>query len=305
MFERLRNQQARRQFLVVSTLCAVVALGTNLLLVQSSMSHSPTALNVSLQQVSAGIFSGAVTAAFLTVMVSWLLGKEEILASVQVLDPIRTQKEVARALDETDFWFHLGHSGGWVRMEALSVLSERARISGRRYKICLIIVDPNNAQAREAYTAYVRHYSQGNDSNIVTVEQALAEILATTLCAVIAPQRFPAVEVSLFFAQHFSSSRLDIASSVAFVSLVDPRMPALVYYNEKRQGSPFYNAALNDFDVMRTLSTPFRPVAEPVLPLTNIGVRLFLEANNLPGSSDERFVDEVIRRVLSTSHPYR
>lgn len=84
MLDKLRNLEARRQFLVVSVLAAVVALGTNVLLVQQGIHHTPTALNVSLQQVSAGIFSGAVTAAFLTIMFSWLLGKEETLTSVEL-----------------------------------------------------------------------------------------------------------------------------------------------------------------------------------------------------------------------------
>lgn len=303
MLDKLKSLEARRQFLVVSVLAAVVALGANLLLVQQSIHHAPTALNVSLQQISAGIFTGAVTAAFITLMFSWLLGKEESLALVETLDPLRTRREHEKALNETDFWFHLGHSGRWTRIEAIPALSKRAMASGRRYRVCFIIIDPSDVATREAFTAYRNQVRRGGGP--ATTEQTVAEVLATVVCAATASQQFPAVDVSLFFTRHFSSSRLDISASVAFATLIDPRAPALGYFNRPGQVSTFYDAALNDFEVMKSLSMPFRPAEPLTLPLTVEKVKVFLEENHLPAYNDEQVVEDIIRRASSTDHKYR
>jgi hypothetical protein len=303
MLDKLKSLEARRQFLVVSVLAAVVALGANLLLVQESIHHAPTALNASLQQVSAGIFTGAVTAAFITLMFSWLLGKEESLTLVETLDPLRIRREHEKALNETDFWFHLGHWGRWTRIEAIPALSKRAMASGRKFRVCLIVIDPSDAAACGAFTAYRNQVRSGG--NPATSEQTIAEILATVVCAATASQHFLAMDVSLFFTHHFSSSRLDVSSSVAFATLVNPRAPALAYFNRPGRVSTFYDAALNDFEVMKSLSIPFRPAAPLTLPLTAEKVKAFLEENHLPAYNDEQMVEDVIKRASSTDHPYR
>jgi hypothetical protein len=302
MLDKLRSLEARRQFLAVSVLAAVVALAVNVLLVQQSMHHVPTALNASLQQISAGVFTGAVTAAFITFMFSWLLGKEESLTSVETLDPLRTRREHEKALNETDFWFHLGHWGRWTRIEAIPALSKRAVASGRRYRVCFIVIDPSDTAACEAFTAYRDRTRRG--SAPVTSEQTIGELLATVICAATASQRFPALEVSLFFTRHFSSGRLDISSSVAFATLVDPRAPALAYFNRPGQASTFYDAALNDFEVMKSLSIPFQPPSALILPLTVDKVKSFLEENHLPAYDDDQMVQNIIERALSTDHQY-
>lgn len=303
MLDKLKSLEARRQFLVVSVLAAVVALIANILLVQQSIHHAPTALNASLQQISAGIFTGAVTAAFITLMFSWLLGKEESLTSVETLDPLRTRREHEKALNETDFWFHLGHSGKWTRIEAIPALSKRAIASGRKYRVCFIVIDPSDAAACEAFTAYRNQTRRGGSP--ATSEQTIAEVLATVVCTATASQHFPALDVSLFFTRHFSSSRLDISASVAFATLIDPRAPALAYFNRPGQALTFYDAALNDFEAMKSLSIPFQPVAPLAFPLTVDKVKSFLEENHLPAYNDEQVVEDIIRRASSNDHAYR
>lgn len=162
------------------------------------------------------------------------------------------------------------------------------------------MIDPSDAATCEAFRAYRDQIRR--DSSPVISEQIIAELLATVVCAATASQRFPAVEVSLFFTRHFSSSTVDVSSSAAFVTLIGPRTPALAYFNRADQDSTFYDAALNDFETMKSLSIPFQSATALTLPLTVNNVKTFLQENHLPAYNNDELVEEIIKRALSTDH---
>jgi hypothetical protein len=259
-----------------------------------------------MKEVCVHLIAAGITAMFLVVILIYLLPIEEKLKFVEVLEPSRTKALHDNALANTDFWFHHGHIGRWVRTTAMPALAKASVERGITTSVKLILLNPKNESLCKLYAEY-RNRIAFRENRINTIEDVQAEILATIIIGHRYDQSPEGIGVHIFLEDHLSLIREDISAIAAFRTQVDPRCPAIIYRNISRdhETPEFYNTAKTEFDfVARCCIQLHRTENFPDGSITTDKIRAFLLKTGLLLRDDPVFLKSVQSRLQSDFHPY-
>lgn len=316
ILDQFRDTRLRRQFLAFVCVLSI-ALGAGLVglsywatdpdLTPNEDRGLLTALNAS-QLVAASLVGGALTAGFFVFMFKYLYRPEERLSALEILDSRQTKERHEAALATTDFWYHNGHVGRWVRTEALPVLTDNAIRTSRPHIVAFIILDPRNDQLCNRFADY-RTENRESEEDISDPVDIKIQLLATVVRAGDAMrQRFMTVKV--YFKDKIGWSRLDATSTVAFRTLPGPGNVATAYVRQPNlNDNTEYDSAMSSFDEIFVTDDEFdiNPSALPKR-LSDLNIdhlKSFLVDNNLNSIIPEPKLPELLRVAKSNFHPHK
>lgn len=268
MLEKLKHPRARRVFILLCTLGAVLSAGANIALtrfvgplhqarcVSSSTGAAETDAGVAdcsvWLQVAAEIAPGITIeflSAFLIAIFFFLIlllirEDEEAIGDVQVLYQADQRAAHLDALKKSPYWHHNGHLASWVRRYVLPEFQDRCRRTAATCQIKAAILDPTNRDVCETYLSHVRSL-EPDEQRITTLGQLHIE-----LCSSIyqfAKNRSDHLEVEIYLKNDTSLVRDDLTSVRAFWTTVGRGKPAIVTAN--RPTSTFYHIAVRNFSL--------------------------------------------------------
>ena len=306
MLDMLRRAEARRLLWTVTLLVAVVLAFAHFGLAfwtENVQTELPKALLATGAQITGGILAGVATTGFLLFISKWLLKKEDEIDSVRSLTQRETRDAHIHELSATDFWYHNGHIGRWVRTEVMPAFRESARHSLARKTIELILLDPSKDSTIRRFAEY-RMVSDGLDLTIDEfVDDTKIQIYATIARAAALQQNIPSVVVSVYLRDNLDYFRVDINKNCAFNTIARPHKGAVAYYNTD-EDSDMYDVSLachdqakleaNEVD-LNTGTLPLKPNLEQF--------RDFFDTGDLPALSDELFA-KAFAEFHSARNPY-
>lgn len=301
----LKTPRAKRIFVFCSTLLVLLEI---VLLIFFQYHHNwiRDPFPGLIQEVLNHLIGASITGFFIAALLIFLLPIEERPKSVEFVDPTLTKKLHDMAVSKTDFWYHHGHTGRWVRNVAMPILAKASVEKGISTSIKLIILDPTDVTVCSLYAEY-RNRIAFKENHIRTLRHVQAELLATIVLAQCFDQNPDGLHVEVFLTNQLSLVREDIASTIVFRTQVDPRSPALVFYNINgdHEKAELYNTAKTNFDYAARCCTK-RVIARhfPDGPISSEKVKAYLQLMGLVIYQDSGFLNDVLNRVRSNSHPY-
>jgi hypothetical protein len=257
-------------------------------------------------EVLVHLIAASITAIFLVLLLIYLLPIEEQQKVVEVLDPSHTKVMHDAALRGTDFWFHQGHIGRWVRIAAMPAMAKSSVEHGATATIKLLVLNPKNEELCNHYLDYRRRIPF-KENDIRTVPDVQAEILATVLLASYFHHAHSGLIIHVYLADQLILTRDDISATVAFRTQIDPRCPSLAFRNVTKasERSEFYSIARLNFEyaARRADEIQLTQCAE-LATLDRAQCVECLTTAKLLIHNNNAFLDNVIRRVRSDYHPY-
>ena len=306
MFEnlaQLKTPRARRVFAFSATTLLILELVLLGLLEHFSDSIPDPYFSV-IKEVLVHLTGASITAMFLVGLLVYLLPAEEKLKSVEIFSPSQTKALHDSALLTSDFWYHHGHIGRWVRTTAMPALARISVENGIITTIKLILLNPRNSKLCELYAEY-RNQISFKENTLKTIEDVQAELLATIITGQKFDQGANGLGVHIFLEDQLSLVREDISSTAVFRTQVNPRCPSIVYRKLDHDTSEFYNAAKTNFDFAARCCTRLIPEAKfPDGQLTIDKIKAYLAHVGLLVHEDHDFLKSVMTRVQSDYHPY-
>jgi hypothetical protein len=308
MFENLtelKTARARRifAFSASSLLFAELAL---LSVLQYKYSKIPEPFSSVMKEVLVNLVAASITGILLAGLLIYLLPIEEALKSVEVVDPSKTKALHDTALMNSDFWFHHGPIGRWVRITAMPALAKASVEKGITTSVKLILLDPRDSHLCSLYAEY-RNRIAFKEGRIKTVRDVQAELLATIIIGQVFEQSPNGLRVQIFLERQLSLVREDIAAQLAFRTQADPRCSAIIYRNTNHdyETAHFYNTAKTEFDFATRCCSQLLPhVRFPEGRISLDAIRAYLNEIGLLLHDDFDFLEDVLKRVQSDFHPY-
>ncbi len=302
---QLKSGKAKRIFAFSATLLLVLEFAIlSLIQAQSDVISEPY-FSV-MKETFVHLIAACITGMFVLMILVYLLPIEEKLKLVEVLEPSRTKALHDEALGKSEFWFHHGHIGRWVRMRAMHALAKMSVEKGISTSVKLILLNPRNENLCKLYAEY-RNRIAFREDKINTVRDVQAELLATIIIGKKFDQSPDGLRVQVFLEDHLSLVREDISAIAVFRTQVDPRCPAIIFRNINRdhETAEFYNTAKTDFDFATRCCTCLATTDDfPAGPITFDNIKTFLVKANLLLHDDPAFIKSIQNRIQSDYHPY-
>ena len=248
MLEIFKSAAARRLLIWITAAVAIILLAVVAVTAWFLEPHTPPlppAARVALittQVVAGGLFGGVAAAAFLAFVSRYLFKQEAKLEKISVLDTLTTRRVHLEAIGQTEFWWHNGHIGRWVRTTVLPQFAEAVRDGGPR-SVKFVILDPLDDIAISAYAEHrdqVDAIPDGTD----TKEDAKVEVLATILTAA-HYQRVAGLDVEVALRGDLNLFRVDLCEVGAFTTLTRDKAPAIEYRKDKHDSDHYWAARKN------------------------------------------------------------
>jgi len=301
--ESLLGRTSRRYFVVLAVVVGVLALVVAGAIDFIVNKHPLDAVlwRVAQQLLIGG--AGALAGAALVLAIIQLAGRqEEELRLVASVDSSQTKSQHMKVIAETEFWNHDGHIGRWVRTTGLKALTAAAAQGGTK-DVTLLIIDPLNTAMVESYAKYRRQVGY-KERGYETREETILEVLATVVTFQLCVESNAGIRVQLFFRANLRNSRIDIASGCAFHTLIDPRVPSVIYWKPHAgNDTSFYYAMLQTFQHQLALARPHEFLgASGMRGGRGAGaqVRAYLDQVGLKFDRPDAFFAEVWRRSQSS-----
>jgi hypothetical protein len=308
MFENLSQLKTTRAKRIFAVTAASLLFSEFVLLtiVQYKYAKIPEPLFSVMKEVLVNLVGASITGIFLASLLVYLLPIEEALHSVELVDPSRTKVLHDMALMNSDFWFHHGPIGRWVRITAMPALAKASVEKGIATTVKLILLDPRDFHLCSLYAEY-RNRIAFKESRIKTLRDVQAELLATIIIGQIFEQSPTGLTVNIFLERQLSLVREDIAELFVFRTQADPRCSAIVFrnMNHDHEKAQFYNTARAEFDFASRCCSELLPrIVFPDGDITTDKIRSYLKGTDLLVHDDVDFLKDVQSRVESDFHPY-
>lgn len=258
-----------------------------------------------LKEVLINLIAASLTAIFITGLLIFLLPIEEKSKSVEIIDPSKTKALHDHALINTDFWYHHGQIGRWVRTTAMPALAKVSVDKSITTTIKLIILNPKNENLCNLYAEF-RNRISFKENNIKTIEDVQAELIATIIIGQIFEQSSNGLNVQVFLDNQLALVREDVNAQAVFRTQVDPRCSAIVYYNlnHDHEKSEYYNIAKTDFDFASRCCDLLKNEKFPDGDISIQNIKQYLTNIDLLVKSTDSFLTNILNRVKSDYHPY-
>ena len=306
----LKRQKSKRIFVFVSILALLLEFIALWFIDQKDLSSGSIHFQI-LKEVLLNLSATTLTGIILVLIIVYLLPYERQENDVEVLDPEKTKREHFATLGQSVFWYHNGHLGRWVRTQAMPSLSKKSTDKGIPVEVKLIILNPNDTKVCDEYLRYRKGIYLEDKSNVDSVEDVKAELIATIVCGQLYHQDPSGLRINIFINSQLSLVREDINSQAVFRTLINPRCNCLVFYNRNTENhsSQFYNTANSDFNFVsgfcEKISMDNKIDIRNKRDLTLDKLRIFLNSNKLAVGASDDFLNDILARVLSDYNPYK
>ena len=174
--------------------------------------------------------------------VFWLTPAIVKRSAIEVIAPKQINPLLKTAATATRSWVYKGACGRYTRATTLPKLAEAARTEGIGRDITICILNPKNDALCAAYATYRRSLKSGNSGKPWSRQVVQEEILATAVTALRFQFSEPLLRIRVFFVDHFSAFRLDIADQYVVVTKEDKEASAL----RADAGTYFYDSYKDD-----------------------------------------------------------
>lgn len=148
-------------------------------------------------------------------------------AKIEPVDPKSINPLLKKASSESLNWIFRGGMGRYTRAETIPALIKRARESGLRRKITLMLSDPDDERACQGYALYRNGLSSASKAKELTASSVRDQILATIFTAAMASLTESMLDVELFVLPIWSVVRIDLSDRYVIVTSEDDREPGL------------------------------------------------------------------------------
>lgn len=181
-------------------------------------------------------------AVFVGAFVFWLTPSIVKRSAIEVIAPKQINPLLKSATSATRSWTYKGACGRYTRATTIPKLAEAARAEGIGRDITICVLNPMNDLLCAEYATYRRSLKSGNSGTPWTQQVVQEEILATALTALKFRFSEPLLRIRVFFVDHFSAFRLDIADQYVVVTKEDKEASAL----RADAGTYFYDSYKDD-----------------------------------------------------------
>jgi len=181
-------------------------------------------------------------AVFVGAFVFWLTPSIVKRSAIEVIAPKQINPLLKSATSATRSWTYKGACGRYTRATTIPKLAEAARAEGIGRDITICVLNPMNDSLCAEYATYRKSLKSGNSGTPWTQQVVQEEILATALTALKFRFSEPLLRIRVFFVDHFSAFRLDIADQYVVVTKEDKEASAL----RADAGTYFYDSYKDD-----------------------------------------------------------
>ncbi len=176
---------------------------------------------------------------------SLLIDKEQHIETLDCDDSLKSHK---LALKKSDFWYHDGHLGKWVREQVYPEFIKRKK--DKRFKVILMLLNPTKNETIKHYSLYRKRINE-DKKGFQNDDDTIREILITILksqTAIIEGDGY--VEVEIYLRPDFNIIRRDFTSDCFFETVAVRHSHAVSYKNNFEENGihDFYNAYKQDFE---------------------------------------------------------
>ncbi len=298
----LSNRRYRYLFYTLSGLLVVLLLLVRYVLVPFWDPNISGNGAIALSRLTEGLTSSLIVTILVGSFLFFVTPAVMKVAKVEPVEPKVIGDLLKAASATSTTWTFRGAMGRYTRGETLPSLVKRARDSGVRRKLRLIVLDPENKQACHEYAQYRNGVSSLPKSEPLTQELVREQIWATILAATRVSLTQSMIDIQIFIAPIWSIIRIDLSDDVAIMTSEDPREPGL----RIDRGSHFYGTYSKELDFLARQSRQLKNLD------ISSGLRLDCEADirriidRLGASSDldEQQLQRVFQLVTSKDHPY-
>jgi hypothetical protein len=187
---------------------------------------------------------------FLGLFVFWLTPEIVKRSEIEVVAPKQINPLLTGATHTTKAWIYKGSCGRYTRATTIPKLAEAARTDGIGRDISIYILNPSNDALCAAYATYRRSLKSGKQGTPWTKQVVQEEILATAVTALRFQFSEPLLRIRVFFVDHFSAFRLDIADQYVVVTKEEKEASALCAHT----GTYFYDSYKDDVRLLERQS---------------------------------------------------
>lgn len=303
MYEKLRTRKARSVYVTTFILLFIVLFIILLVIdYQKTTDFNETFIDV-LRKVLIGILSLLIIATTYFLLIDFILPENETINSIKLVDVNETSRLHKETLKKTEFWFHDGHIGRWVRNEVFKEFISDVKNNANQKIIILVVLNPFNEEVCKAYSIY-REAISNSEKDFKTLEDTQQELLATWISSQLIAQQHNNIDIKLYFKDYFQISRFDYSDEYLFETLPDPRCSAIVYTDSKKMGkSNFYNSKKRGFLSKKTFFKKIDLDSKRVNVTKITDVKEYLSFHYWE-KLDDLFIEGTLNRVSSKYHPY-
>lgn len=227
MDEILSKQHYRRTFFVIVALVLTLALIIRFFV----LPWFDPVHKLTVAAILGSLLDNLVVSLFLAVFVGafvfWLTPSIMKRSAIEVIEPKQINPLLKSAIPGTRSWTYKGGCGRYTRATTIPKLAEVARAEGFGRDITICILNPMNDLLCAEYATYRRSLKSGNSGTPWTRQVVQEEILATAITALKFRFSEPLLRIRVFFVDHFSAFRLDIADQYVVVTKEDKEASGL------------------------------------------------------------------------------
>lgn len=242
MDEILSKQHYRRTFFFVVALVLLLALVIRFFALPCFDPVQKMTVAALLGSLLDNLVISLFIAVSLGAFVFWLTPSIVKRSAIEVIEPKQIGPLLKSATSATRLWIYKGACGRYTRATTIPKLAEAARTEGIGRDITICILNPSNDDLCSAYATYRRSLKSADSGNPWTQQVVQEEILATAITALKFQYSEPLLRIRVFFVDHFSAFRFDIADQYVVVTKEDKAASAL----RADSGTYFYDSYKDD-----------------------------------------------------------
>lgn len=304
MEEIFSKKHYRRTFYVVVALMLLLALIARIF----ALPYFAPAHLLSAPALIASLLDNLVVslllAVFLGGFVFWLTPDIVKRSAIAVVEPKQINPLLKSVAGTTKTWVYKGTCGRYTRATTLPKLAESARIEGIGRDITICILNPKNDQLCNEYATYRRSLRSADAGEPWSQQVVQEEILATAITALKYQYSQPLLRIRVFFVEHFSAFRLDIADQFVVVTKEDKAASGL----RADAGTYFFDSYRDDVRLTERQSIEMKCCGKLDFPAL-LDIEKFKEAIRCANLFEESRIGELnIERIISCvnspSDPY-
>ncbi|MGQ2965291.1 hypothetical protein [Methylophilus sp.] len=223
----LSKEYYRRTFFVMVILIVLLTLITRFFILPIFASEQSQTWTVFLGVFLDNLVISMIVAVFLGCFVFWLTPDIVKRSQIEVIPPKQINPLLKAATISTKSWIFKGACGRYTRATTIPKLADAARVEGLGRDITICILNPKNEELCNSYAIYRRSLKSSNSGEQWNKQLVQEEILATAVTALKYQFSAPQLRIRVFFVEHFSAFRLDIADQYVIVTKEDKEASAL------------------------------------------------------------------------------
>ncbi|AEU34958.1 hypothetical protein [Granulicella mallensis] len=256
----------------------------------------------------AQLIEGLTTSLIVTILIgSFLFFATPAVMKVAKIEPVEPKmiNDLLKTATATSIaWTLRGAMGRYTRAETLPALIKRARVSGARRSLRLMVLDPDIARVCHGYANY--RNGVASSSKVQTPHTGATvrnQILATVLTATKASLTESMIDIQIYLVPMWSVFRIDLSDEYAILTSEDPREPGL----RIDRGSHFYGTYSKelDFIALQSRSLPLPDSSSGLLLSNASDVKVVLQSLGIAHADlSQEQCEEIFQLIDSKSHQY-